>query len=404
MSKADTSLDLATQLIHAGRDKNADSAAVNPPVVRASTICFKNQTALKKALTAQQQGHTDVLLYGRRGTDTHFALADAFKTLEQADGAVLFPSGAAAIAASIMAFCRHGDEVLIPDAVYSPTRDFADDVLSRFGVTAVYYPPLADGDALESYITANTKILFLESPGSLTLECQDLTRLIACAKRHHLLTIMDNTYGAGVLCKPLALGVDISIQAATKYAAGHSDVMMGVACANGEVFKTLNQQSYLMGYCVSADDAYQVLKGMRTLVPRLRLHQAAAMEVAAFCQNQFGVHAVHHPSLPTCPGHTHFKEHFSGSNGLFSLVMQKGIPKRVIDDFVDNLSLFAIGYSWGGFESLVSVTHSLHKLRSATQHTGGSVVRLHIGLEATKDLIDCLAKAFQKMAQDCQKL
>ena len=381
-----------TQLVSSGRKKEYTHGVVNPVVQRASTIVFESVAEMKAATAKRGE---QALFYGRRGTQTHFALQDAISELEGGAGCALYPSGAAAIANAILSFVKAGDHILMVDTAYEPTRDFCDKMLANYGVTTTYYNPLI-GDEIKELIQPNTVLLFLESPGSITMEVQDVARLTQIAKAHNLLVMIDNTYGNGLHFKPLSLGVDISIQAATKYIVGHSDVMMGVAVANETHWEQLRENSYLLGQCISPDDAYLALRGLRTMAVRLKQHQAAALEIANWLATHPLVDHVRHPALASCPGHEHFKQHFSGSNGLFSFVLKQG-NQQAITAMLDGMHHFKMGYSWGGFESLITVTSSFSRLRTVTEWPyEGPLVRLHIGLEDVEDLKQDLIEGLER--------
>ncbi len=385
----------ATQLIHAGRAKKWTGSAVNPPLVRASTIVFDTMAELKHA-TAHRGDK--VPYYGRRGTATHFALQDAMCELEGSAGCALYPCGAAAINAALLSFLKQGDHLLMVDTVYEPTRAICDKLLAGLGIETTYYDPLI-GAGIRALIKANTKVIFLESPGSLTMEVQDIPAISAVAKAHDIVLMLDNTWGTPLLLDAYALGVDVCIQSATKYVVGHSDAMLGIATANEKYWPQLREQSYLMGYCASADDAYLASRGLRTLKVRLAQHQANALVIAKWLQQRPEVETVRHPALPENPGHEVFLRDFSGSNGLFSFVLKQGDAKAVAA-FIEGMTHFKMGFSWGGYESLIIPNLSIQKLRTASSWPySGPLVRLHIGLEDTDDLIADLASAFERFHQ-----
>ena len=383
---------LATRLIHAGRNKNYTGYAVNPPVVRASTIVFDTFAELRQATL--QRGNR-VPFYGRRGTDTHFALQEAICELEGGAGCALYPCGAAAISGALLAFLKSGDHLLMVDSAYEPTRALCDKLLSGLGIETTYYDPQI-GASIASLIKANTRVIFLESPGSLTFEMQDIPAITAIARQHNIVTILDNTWASPILCQPFALGVDVSVQSATKYIVGHSDVMLGTASANAQHWPQLREHSYLMGYCASADDAYTALRGLRTLAVRLKQHEQSALKVANWLAQRPEVETVLHPALASHPGHAIFQRDFSGSNGLFSFVLKQGSQQQV-EAFIEGMAHFKMGFSWGGFESLVTATMKVQNLRSATTWPySGPLIRLHIGLEDVDDLIADLTAAFAR--------
>ena len=376
-----------TKIIHAGRKDKYTQGVVNPVVQRASTIVFDSVEQMKRNTAKRGE---QALFYGRRGTHTHFALQDAITELENGAGCALFPSGAAAVSNAILSFVKTGDHILMVDTAYEPTRDFCDKILANMGIATTYYDPMI-GEGIKDLIQDNTVILFLEAPGSITMEVQDVPLLTKIAKQHDLLVFIDNTYGNGYFFKPLDHGVDVSIQAATKYIVGHSDVMMGVAVANQACWEQLRENAYLMGQCTSADDAYLALRGLRTLPVRLKQHEAAALEIANWLATHPLVDHVRHPALDTCPGTDVFKRDFSGSTGLFSFVMKEG-NQAAITALLDGMSHFKMGYSWGGFESLITVTSSFTRIRSATNWPyKGPLFRILVGLEDVEDLKHDLA-------------
>ncbi len=375
-----------TQLITGGRKKDYTQGVVNPVLQRASTVVFDSVAQMKEAT---QKRAEQTLFYGRRGTKTHFALQDALAELELGAGCALYPSGAAAISNAILSFVKSGDHILMVDTAYEPTRDFCDKILVNLGVETTYYDPMI-GDDIATLIEPNTVLLFLEAPGSITMEVQDVPRLTQIAKQHDLIVMIDNTYGNGLQFKPLQHGVDISIQAATKYIVGHSDVMMGIAVANDAHWPQLRENSYLMGQCVSPDDAYSALRGLRTMAVRLAQHEKSAMVLANLLEQHPLVDHLRHPAFSSCPGHEHFMRDFNGSNGLFSFVLKDG-NQAAITALLDGMKYFKMGYSWGGFESLITVTSSFKRLRTVTDWPyHGPLIRVHVGLEDIDDLIEDL--------------
>ncbi|MCC5452257.1 cystathionine beta-lyase [Rheinheimera sp. UJ51] len=383
-----------TQLIHAGRGKKWTGSAVNPPIVRASTIVFETMEELKNA--SKNKGNA-VPYYGRRGTATHFAFQEAMCELEGGAGCALYPCGAAAISGALLAFLKAGDHLLMVDTAYEPTRGLCEKVLAGLGIETSYYDPLL-GAEIESLIRPNTKVIFLESPGSLTMEVQDIPAICQVAKAHNIITMLDNTWASPILCRPFELGVDISIQAATKYIIGHSDVMLGTASANEQHWPQLREQSYLLGYCASPDDVYQASRGLRTLGVRLKQHEKNALEVAEWLAQRPEVETVRHPAFPEHPGHLFFQRDFNGSNGLFSFVLKQGSAAQV-QAFIEGMQHFKMGFSWGGYESLITAVPNVQALRSVTHWPyAGPLLRLHIGLEDPEDLLADLEQAFARMA------
>ncbi|CAG9000851.1 MAG: Cystathionine beta-lyase MetC [Candidatus Celerinatantimonas neptuna] len=385
-----------TKIIATGRKKEWTHGAVNPVVARASTVVFESVGEMKKA-TAQR--HNKTLFYGRRGTSTAFAFQEAMNELEGGVGCALYPSGTAAISGALLSFLQSGDHLLMVDNAYEPTRDLCDKLLSRYGIETTYYDPLIGAD-IEALIRPNTKVIYLESPGSVTMEVQDIPAISRIAKAHGIMTMLDNTWASPINLQPFDLGVDVSIQAATKYIVGHSDVMLGTATTTAEYWDQLRENSYLLGQCTSPDDLYLALRGVRTLGVRMRQHQKNALEVAHWLSQRSDVDHVRHPALPDCPGHEFFERDFAGSNGLFSFVLKSG-NREGLEAMLDGMTHFKIGFSWGGYESLIlgHTPEQVARLRSATQwQARGPLIRLHIGLEDVSDLIEDLDKGLARLA------
>lgn len=383
-----------TQLVNAGRSKKWTNGVVNPPIQRASTVVF-DSVAEKNQATVNRANKT--LFYGRRGTHTHFAFQEAMVEIEGGVGCALFPCGAAAIANSILSFVQTGDHILMVDTCYEPTRDFCEKIMKKMGIETTYYPPTI-GEGIRALIQLNTKVLFTESPGSITMEVQDIPTLARVAHEHNIIVMLDNTWAAGVNFSPFEHGVDISIQAATKYIVGHSDVMLGTAIANEKCWDQLREQSYLMGQCVSPDDAYLGLRGLRTLDVRLRQHAQNSLAIAHWLAEQPEVDHVRHPALETCPGHEFYQRDFTGGNGLFSFVL-KSSDIKATTALLDGMQHFSMGFSWGGFESLILANEpkSFDSLRTvAHPHFAGTLIRVHIGLEDVDDLIADLKAGLER--------
>lgn len=400
-NKSEQDRQSATRFIHDGRRPEwtgiADhpAAVVSPPVWRASTHLYPNCESL---FSKQGRATKDEFFYGRRGSPTQWALAEAITNLEGGHDSFLYPSGVAAITTAFLSFLKPGDVVLITDSAYDPVRSFADGFLKRMNIEARYYDPTMGAD-ITDFICRNTKMIWMESPGSLTFEVQDIPAIVAAAKAANsdIVTIIDNTWATGHFFPAIKLGVDISLLACTKYIVGHSDVMMGSLTANEKCWKAILRTSRTLGAVVSPDDAWLALRGLRTMAVRLKQHEASALELAIWLNEQPQIAHVLHPALPNCPGHDIWKRDFSGSSGLFSIVF-KGGNDKARSAFVDSLDLFGIGYSWGGFESLALPTNPQHN-RSATpwppeKHDPQDhlVVRLQIGLEDVGDLKNDLAK------------
>ncbi|MFC3726357.1 cystathionine beta-lyase [Neoaquamicrobium sediminum] len=388
MSKGDyANKGIHTRLAHIGNDPREFFGFVNPPVVHASTVLFPDAATM----AARNQKYT----YGTRGTPTTDALSSAIDTLEGSSGTILVPSGLAAVTIPLLAFLSAGDHVLIVDSVYHPTRNFADTMLKRLGVEVDYYDPLV-GAGITALMKPNTKVVFTESPGSNTFEMQDIPAIAREAKARGAVVMMDNTWATPLYFRPLDHGVDISIHAATKYPAGHSDVLLGTVSANEACWKRLQETHFTMGCCAAPDDVYQVLRGLRTMGVRLERHEENALDVARWLEGQQGVARVLHPGLESFPGHDIWKRDFSGASGIFSIVLSGG-GEREAHAFLDALEIFGLGYSWGGYESL-AVHVFLGDRTVAKGDYQGPVIRLQIGLENPEDIKADLARGLAAAA------
>jgi len=377
----------ATKLVTAGRRKEWTQGIVNPPVWRASTILYDTVAELEAGLKTNADGK---LFYGRRGTPTQWALAEALTELEPgAAGTLLFASGLAAIAHALLAVLKPGDHLLMTDSVYDPTRALCDNMLAKMGISTTYYDPRI-GAAIESLITPHTRAIFMESPGSLTFEVQDVPTIVGVAKAHGLVTLIDNTWATSLFFQPISMGVDLSIIACTKYIVGHSDVMMGAVTCAPHMYTQVRLAAQQLGAFVSADDCALALRGLRTLDVRLRRHQDNALTVARWLVTQPKVAEVIHPALESHRDHELWARDFTGASGLFGLVLRGG-DSTARATFIDGLTHFGIGYSWGGYESL-ALPVDPKRCRTATRwEADGPLVRLHIGLESPDDLIADLA-------------
>lgn len=364
-----------TTLAHIGNDPRDFHGFVNPPVVHASTVLFPDA----RTMATRGQKYT----YGTRGTPTTDALAMAIDRLEGSAGTIVVPSGLAAVTVPLLGFVAASDHVLITDSVYRPTRHFADTMLKRLGVEVEYYDPLV-GAGLAALMKPNTKVVFTESPGSNTFEIQDIPAIAKAAHAGGAVVMMDNTWATPLYLRPLDHGVDISIHAATKYPAGHSDVLLGTVSANTACWPKLSEAFNTLGCCAGPDDVYQVLRGLRTMGVRLAHHQKSALDIARWLEEQNGVAHVLHPALESFPGHVLWKRDFSGSSGIFSVVLAGGGEKQA-HAFLDALQVFGLGYSWGGYESL-AVPVFLGDRVIAKGPYEGPVIRLQIGLEDVEDL------------------
>lgn len=390
----------ATQVVEGGRRSEWTSLGkkmggiVNTPVWRASTILYDDVAALRAGVRTNEDGR---LFYGRRGTPTQWSLADALTEMEpDAAGTMLYPSGVAATAMALLSVLNPGDELLMVDSAYDPTRSFCEGFLKRFGVSTRYYDPLI-GAGIGALLTDRTRAIFLESPGSLTFEVQDVPAIVAIAKSRDLTTLIDNTWATSLLLPALSFGVDLSILACTKYIVGHSDVMAGSVTANATHFEALRKTSQQLGQVMSPDDAWLAARGLRTLDVRMERHQASALRIAHWLAEQPEVARVLHPALPDCPGHAHWKRDFKGASGLFSFVL-KGGDEASRAALIDGLVHFGIGYSWGGYESL-ALPVDPQKHRTATEWKAeGPAVRLQIGLEDADDLIEDLRAGLDRCA------
>jgi cysteine-S-conjugate beta-lyase len=388
-SKNGLPLKPATQVVTGGRSAEYTGAVVNPPVWRASTHLYPNVAALE---AGKKPSKTDKFFYGRRGGPTQWALADALTEMEPgAAGTMLYPSGVAAVACALLAVLNPGDVLLMADSAYDPSRSFADGFLKRFGVETRYYDPTL-GDGIAAHFCERTRAILLESPGSLTFEVQDIPAICAAAKARGIVTLLDNTWATSFFFTALEKGVDISILAATKYIVGHSDAMAGSVTANAKHWPAVQAMARDLGQVLSPDDAYLASRGLRTMAVRLKAHEASALQIVQWLSAHDDVAAVLHPAMPGCPGHEFWKRDFTGSSGLFSFVLSGSKAKAAA--LIDALTLFGIGYSWGGFESLALPVHP-EKFRSVTDWSAEQgVIRLQIGLEDVDDLIADLSAGF----------
>jgi cysteine-S-conjugate beta-lyase len=383
----------ATRLVEAGRRKEWTQGLVNPAVWRASTILFDSVADMKAAYPPDD----GILHYGRNGTPTTWALCEALTALEPGAAMTrLYPSGSAAAAGALLAVLEAGDELLMVDTAYGPTRALCETVLKRFGVTTVYYDPLV-GAGIDALIGERTRAVFMESPGTHTFEVQDVPAICSAAKARGLTTLIDNTWATPLFFPAIAAGADLSILACTKYIGGHADLMLGSVTATAEMAPRLEQARRVLGQTAGPDDAWLALRGLRTLDVRLRRHEENGLKVAHWLKAQPQVARVLHPALPDCPGHELWRRDFSGATGLFSFVL-KGGDDAARATLIDSLELFGIGYSWGGYESLALPADPV---RTATRPAyEGPLVRLHVGLEDPDDLIADLAAALARYGDE----
>ncbi|MDP6604123.1 MAG: cystathionine beta-lyase [Rhodospirillales bacterium] len=380
-----------TILTHAGREPFENHGIVNPPVYHASTILFPTMAAY---LARHKEAR---VRYGLSGTPTTFALEEAVTALEGhgAHGTVAVSSGLAAITMPLCAFVEAGDHILITDSTYAPTRKFADSTLQRLGVESEFYDPLI-GAGIEDLIRPNTRLIWLESPGSHTFEVQDVPAITEVARAKGVRTIIDNTWGAGYYFKAFKHGVDVSIQAGTKYIAGHSDVINGTITCNEETYEQVKQVTHGFGVCCGPDDVYLTLRGLRTMGVRLQRHHENGIRIAKWLQDRPEVIRVMHPALPQDPGHAIWQRDFTGACGLFGFVVDTDDRDRVAV-MIDGMKLYGIGSSWGGFESLLIPSYPEDNRTATTWEPGGHTLRIHVGLEDPDDLIDELDKGLNRM-------
>ncbi len=380
-----------TKLVHGGRRPEWLRGMVNVPVSRTSTVLFEDIASMEAAYPPRD----GELSYGRNGTPTQWSLAEALNELEPgAAGTRMLPSGAAAVAFALTSVLDPGDELLMVDSVYQPTRTFCDQALKRFGIGTRYYDPLATPAEIQAMLSKSTRAIFMESPGSLTFEVQDVPGICALAGKHGIVTLLDNTWATPVFFQALPRGVDLSILACTKYVSGHADVMLGSVTATEACWEKLSKATRLFGQYVSPDDAYLAARGLRTMGVRLRRHEDSAIKIARWLDEQPRVAGVLHPAFKDCPGHEFWKRDFTGSSGLFSIVL-KTADDAAANRFVESLELFGIGYSWGGFESLALPVHPERARTVRREQPSGAMVRLHIGLEDPDDLIEDLTQALK---------
>ncbi|MBE4963869.1 cystathionine beta-lyase [Enterobacter cloacae complex sp. P24RS] len=393
-----TNKQLETTLVQAGRSKKYTQGSVNSVIQRASSLVFDTVEDKKIATRNRAKGG---LFYGRRGTLTHFSLQEAMCELEGGAGCALFPCGAAAVANTILAFVEQGDHVLMTNTAYEPSQDFCTKILSKLGVTTSWFDPLI-GSGIAGLVQPNTRVVFLESPGSITMEVHDVPAIVNAVRSiaPEAIIMIDNTWAAGVLFKALDFDIDISIQAATKYLIGHSDGMIGTAVANARCWDQLRENAYLMGQMVDADTAYMTSRGIRTLGVRLRQHHESSLQIAQWLALHPQVERVNHPALPGSKGHEYWQRDFTGSSGLFSFVLKKRLNDAELARYLDHFTLFSMAYSWGGFESLIlpNQPEQIAALRPGGEvDFEGTLIRLHIGLENVDDLIADLSAGFERI-------
>ena len=378
----------ATDVVHSGRDPKACHGFVNPPVYRGSTVLFPTMEKLIK----RDQAYT----YGRSGTPTQTALEEAIALIEGGHKSALTGSGYQAVSTAIFAFVEAGDHILVADSVYNPTRQFCDRLLSKLGVETTYYDPLI-GAGIEALVRGNTRVIFTESPGSQTFEVQDIPAIAAVAAKQKLWLLLDNTWATPLYFRPFEHGVDVSIQAATKYIVGHADAMLGAITSNERAAKHIAKAKEVLGVCPGSEETYLGLRGLRTLSTRVAQHQRAGIEIARWLEQRPEVARVLHPALPSHPQHAIWKRDFLGATGLFSVIL-KPVSAQAVAAMLDGLELFGMGFSWGGYESLV-IPFDPSSYRTATEwRAEGPALRFHIGLEDVDDLRADLDAGFARLA------
>lgn len=388
--KPNSDFSMGTRITQVGRDPAKQAGFVNAPVYRGSTVIFPTVSDIEH--------NRAEFNYGTMGTPTIANLENAWSELADAAGTVLSPSGLGAIALALLTTLKAGDHLLMPDSVYKPTRLFCAGMLGKMGIETTYYDPLIGAD-IKTLFRPNTSTLFLESPGSQSFEIQDIPTMTALAKRQGIATIIDNTWATPIFFRAHEHGCDLSVEAGTKYLGGHSDLLMGVVSANEDWWPKLRETYDLMAMLPGAEDCFLALRGLRTMYLRLKEAEKRGLEMAHWLKSRPEVLKVLHPALPDCPGHEFWQRDFKGSSGLFSLILQPEYTKAGVDNMLDNMSIFAMGYSWGGFESLV-IPFNCAEYRTVTQwQPGGRALRLQIGLEDMDELKADLAQGFERLKQ-----
>ena len=382
---------LDTRLVHAEYAAPGGFASLTTPVHHVSTVVFPSMAEARKRV-----GH-DAYTYGLHATPTSLELASQISALEGGNWTFLVPSGLASIVLVNLAFLQSGDHLLIPDNVYAPSREMANGLLRGLGIEADFYDPMV-GSGIAAMIKPNTRLIWIEAPGSITMEVPDVNAIVDAARERNVMTAIDNTWSAGVFLRAFDLGIDVSIQAVTKYIGGHSDLLMGsVTARRRELIDRLYRVRRALGMAVGPDDVFLALRGLPTMMARLRAHEGAALRVARWLRDRAEVKRVLHPALPECPGHENWKRCFTGSSGLFSLILHERYLPESVDALIDGLRWFKIGYSWGGVTSL-AFCYRDHRYEDARMKKAeGHVVRLHIGLESVDDLIADLDAGLRRL-------
>ena len=382
-------------MLHHKRHPEQHHGFVNPPVYHGSTVIFPTLEEYERSY--ENRFVPETVGYGRRGNPTAFSLESTVANLESGYACFSVCSGLAAVTTSLMTFLGTGDHLLIADTVYQPTREFCDNILSAHGVDVTYYDPLI-GQGIRHLVRQNTKCIYMESPGSLTFEIQDVPAIVKIAKEKNITTLLDNTWASPFFFRPIEHGVNISINAATKYISGHSDLMLGLITTDKDHYLPVRKTKEALGQCVGPDDLYLALRGMRTLPLRMQQHQKQALEVAGWLQNHPAVIKILHPAFDNCPGHEIWKRDFCGSTGLFSFVLENK-SKNAVARFLDNLNLISIGASWGAYESLILPVDPRNSRTATKWENKGLILRLHVGLEDVRDLISDLDQGLKRFNQ-----
>lgn len=395
MSKPNQNHHPETRLTTVGRDPEAHFGIVNPPVYHASTVTFPTVAALHEA----EKHRFDRVYYGRYGTPTTFAFEEAVAELEGGAHCIAVPSGMASIAVTLASILHAGEHVLVTDSAYYPTIRYCNGFLKKFGVEVSYFSPMCSAEELKAQIRPNTKAVFTEAPGSITFEVQDIAMIADVAHAAGAKVIMDNTWSAGHFFKPFAHGVDISLQAATKYIVGHSDAMLGaITCNDRDLYEHIKITQVGLGYSTAPDDCYLGLRGLRTLATRLPRHEQNALALADWLTQHPAVETVLHPAFDTCPGHDIWKRDFTGASGLFGIVLKDGPDDAAYAHMLDGMELFSMGYSWGGYESLIIPSDPRTMRTTYDWPYKQPVLRLHAGLEHADDLIADLKAGLARLA------
>ncbi|HEI8868892.1 TPA: cystathionine beta-lyase [Serratia odorifera] len=379
---------LSTQLSMLGRDPEQQSGFVNAPVYRGSTVVYKNCDDIRHKRAR--------FSYGTSGTPTIENLENAWSTLCDAAGTVISPSGLGALALALFSVTRAGDHILVTDSVYRPTRKFCNALLVKYGVSVTYYDPLIGGD-IERLVQSNTRAILLECPGSQSFEIQDIGAIVAVAKKYAISTIIDNTWATPIFFKAHAHGIDLSVEAGTKYLGGHSDLLMGLVSANASHWPALRETYDTMAMLPGAEDCFLALRGLRTMHLRVQEAQSRGLDMARWLKQQPEVSKVLHPAFEECPGHENWKKYFTGSTGLFSIVLDRRFGQQNVDQMLDNMQVFAMGFSWGGFESLIIPFDCAEYRTATTWNPQGMTLRIQIGLEDMDDLKNDLKQGLMRL-------